>query len=231
MKKIITTVAVLLLTTFSAKALEMPNLGIFSLTAGAAANTSVYGASAKTDNFDEADSTIIETDKQSGVFADTHSSQFLELGIGKYVSVGYEMGEGVSTPANVSNEGNKNGSEQTTSVTFQDLNTTYLKVNIPGGAYLKYGTVETDLDVKTTRSVYKDVSISGTTMGVGYQRHFGDTGFGVRIEGSYLEFDNATSQDVATAVITDNGKNVISATNLEGATAKLALTYTFGRNN
>jgi hypothetical protein len=229
MKKIITAVAVLLLTTFSAKAL--PELGMFSITAGAAANTSVYGASAKTDNYDETDSTIIETDKQSGVFADTHSSQFLELGIGKYVSLGYEMGEGVSTPQNVSNEGNKNGSEQTTSVTFQDLNTTYLKINIPGGAYLKYGTVETDLDVKTSRSSYKDVSISGTTIGAGYQRHFGDTGFGIRVEGSYLEFDNAATQDVATAVITDNGKNVISATNLEGASAKLALTYTFGRNN
>ena len=221
MKKIITAVAVLLLNTFSAKAL--PELGMFSITAGAAANTSVYGASAKTDNYDETDSTIIETDKQSGVFADTHSSQFLELGIGKYVSLGYEMGEGVSTP--------QNGSEQTTSVTFQDLNTTYLKINIPGGAYLKYGTVETDLDVKTSRSSYKDVSISGTTIGAGYQRHFGDTGFGIRVEGSYLEFDNAASQDVATAVITDNGKNVISATNLEGASAKLALTYTFGRNN
>ena len=229
MKKIITTVAVLLLTTFSAKAL--PELGMFSITAGAAANTSVYGASAKTDNFEETDTTIIETDKQSGVFADTHSSQFLELGIGKYVSLGYEMGEGVSTPQNVSNAGNPNGSEQTTSVTFQDLNTTYLKINIPGGAYLKYGTVETDLDVKTSRSSYKDVSISGTTIGAGYQRHFGDTGFGIRVEGSYLEFDNAASQDVATAVITDNGKNVISATNLEGASAKLALTYTFGRNN
>ena len=229
MKKIITAVAVLLLTTFSAKAL--PELGMFSITAGAAANTSVYGASAKTDNFDETDSTIIETDKQSGVFADTHSSQFLELGIGKYVSLGYEMGEGISTPQNVSNEGNPNGSEQRTSVTFQNLNTTYLKINIPGGAYLKYGTVETDLDVKTSRSSYKDVSISGTTIGAGYQRHFGDTGFGIRVEGSYLEFDNAVTQDVATAVITDNGKNVISATNLEGASAKLALTYTFGRNN
>ena len=49
MKKIITTIAFIALSTVSAKAMN-PDLGIFSLTAGVASNSGVFGASAKETN-------------------------------------------------------------------------------------------------------------------------------------------------------------------------------------
>jgi hypothetical protein len=231
MNKIIITAVLFVFSTMSANAIDRDSFSVFSLTGGVAANTSVWGATAKNDEFDDTDTTITQTDKEHGVFAETFSSQFIELGIGKYISLGFEhTPDSISTPQNVSNHENANGSEQKTSVDFNDVNTTYVKLNIPGGAYVKYGTVETDMDVKTTRSSYNDVSISGTSTGAGYEKFIGESGFGVRIEANYIEFDNATSQDVATALPGGNGKTVIKASNLEGASAKVALTYTLGRN-
>ena len=88
--------------------------------------------------------------KESGVFTDSFSSQFIELGIGDWVSIGYEhTPDSITTPTNTSRHGNPAG-ENNVSVDFNDLNTTYLRVNLPilSGAYIKAGTVETDLDIK-----------------------------------------------------------------------------------
>tara|TARA_B100000795_G_scaffold266415_1_gene249574 strand:+ start:1382 stop:2086 length:705 start_codon:yes stop_codon:yes gene_type:complete len=234
MKKIIATIALLALTSVSVKA-ELPNLGVFSLTAGLATNTSVWGASAKETRSSET-GTVLGSNKDSGVFTESYSSQFIELGIGKYISLGYEVTpDSISTPNNINQSATVDGgvpSDRTVvSVDFNDLTTTYAKLNIPGGAYIKYGTVTTDLDIKeTTRSgnTYKNKSTSGTSLGAGYQRFLGESGFGIRVEASYLDLDNVSTDN---GVATSGNHNKVEATNLEGATARVALTYTLGRNN
>ena len=230
MKKLITTIAFIALSTVSAKAIDM---GMFSVTGGIAANQGVFGASAKETNRDDTNA-IIDTNTKSGVFTDSYGSQFVELGLGRFISLGYEMTpDSISTPTNISNEGNANSAN--VSVDFNDLNTTYIKINLPGGVYAKAGTVETDLDIKevmTSGSTYKNVSTKGEMMALGYQYFIKDTGFGLRFEGSYLELDNVTTSNGVslTGGNADNGgRNQIDASNLEGLTGKVALTYTFGR--
>ena len=161
MNKIITTIALLAFTSVSANAIDFER---FSITGGLASNQSIWGATAKQDDFNAAGTSIEETDKESGVFTDGYASQFIELGIGKYFSIGYEhTPDAISTPENINDGGGTGGGSagETTSkvsVDFNDFNTTYAKLNLPflGGAYIKAGTVSTDLDIKETQLAHVD---------------------------------------------------------------------------
>ena len=234
MKKLITTIAFIALSTVSAKAIEME---MFSITGGIAANQSVWGATAQQDAYDAIGTTIEVTDKEHGVFTESFGSQFVELGIGRWISLGFEhVPDSISTPQNV-NDSNGATATSTVSVDFNDMNTTYLKLNTPMGIYFKYGTVSTDLDIKETQhsgNTYANTSVDGTSIGAGYQKTLGERGFGFRIEGNYVELDNVTvNNGVAKVGVlgrADGGFNEVKATNLEGLTGKVALTYTFGRS-
>jgi len=234
MKKLITTIAFIALSTVSAKAIDME---MFSITGGLAANQSVWGATAKQDEYNAVGTAIDASNKESGVFTESFGSQFVELGIGRWISLGFEhVPDSISTPQNV-NDGSKAGTTSTVSVDFNDMNTTYLKLNTPMGIYFKYGTVSTDLDIKETQlsgNTYKNTSVDGTSMGAGYQKTLGERGFGFRIEGNYVELDNVTVNNgvakVGAVGRADGGFNEVKATNLEGLTGKVALTYTFGRS-
>lgn len=238
MKKLITTIAFIALSTVSAKAIDME---MFSITGGLAANESVFGGTAKQDDYNAGGTAIEESDEEHGVFTDSFSSQFIELGIGRWISVGFEhVPDSISTPENVNSnrgsEGNITRSDTAqVSVDFNDMNTTYLKLNTPMGIYFKWGNVSTDLDIKETMAsgnTYKNTSVDGTSTGVGYQKTFGDRGFGFRLEGNYVELDNVTVNNGVTKTSGTGLNNFkeIKAKNLEGLTAKVALTYTFGRS-
>ena len=232
MKKLITTIAFIALSTVSAKAVEWE---IFSITGGLAANQSVFGGTAQQDAYDAIGTTIEVTDKEHGVFTESFSSQFIELGIGRWISLGFEhVPDSISTPQNI-NDSNGATATSTVSVDFNDMNTTYIKLNTPIGIYFKYGTVETDLDIKETQlsgNTYNNTSVDGTSIGAGYQKTLGERGFGFRIEGNYVELDNVTVNNgvTQTAGTGLNNFKEIKATNLEGLTGKVALTYTFGRS-
>ena len=232
MKKLITAIAFIALSTVSAKAIDME---MFSITGGLGVNQSVWGATAKQDDYNAAGTTIETSDKQSGVFTEGYSSQFVELGIGRWISLGFEhVPDSISTPQNV-NDASGATATSTVSVDFNDMNTTYLKLNTPMGIYFKYGTVSTDLDIKETQlsgNTYKNTSVDGTSMGAGYQKTFGERGFGIRLEGNYVELDNVTVNNgiTKTAGTGINNFKEVKATNLEGLTGKVALTYTFGRS-
>ena len=230
MKKIISLMAILVLSTVSAKAISMPSLGLLELKAGIANNSSVWGASGEEHEFGEAGADE-EITKASGVFAESFDSQFVELGIGQYLSIGIDVvNDEILTPTNVSNEGGAN--EATVSVGFNDLTTTYVKLNIPfmNGVYLKAGDVEVDLDIKETVGsgrTYRNVSTNGTSVGGGYERQIGDTPLGIRLEGNYIELDAVTTNN---GVATTANFNRIDVKNMEGLTGKVALTFTLGRN-
>ena len=232
MKKLITTIAFIALSTVSAKAVEWE---IFSITGGLAANQSVFGGTAQQDAYDAIGTTIEVTDKEHGVFTESFGSQFVELGIGRWISLGFEhVPDSISTPQNI-NDSDGATATSTVSVDFNDMNTTYIKLNTPIGIYFKYGTVETDLDIKETQlsgNTYDNTSVDGTSIGAGYQKTLGERGFGFRIEGNYVELDNVTVNNgvTQTAGTGINNFKEIKATNLEGLTGKVALTYTFGRS-
>jgi hypothetical protein len=243
MKKIITVLAIVALSTVSAKAIDLSAL---SLTGGMAANQSVWGATAQQDEYGLNTGVIDATNKQSGAFVEGFSSGFVELGIGQYLALGYELVPGsISTPQNI-NDGGGNGNgghgEKTSkvSVDFNDMTTMYAKLNLPflNGIYLKAGSVSTDLDIKETQlsgNTYKNVSVDGTSFGGGYEAFLGETNFALRLETNYVELDNVTvNNGVGTkttgGTVANGGFNEVKATNLEGLTGKIALTYTFGRN-
>ena len=232
MNKLITTIAFIALSTVSAKAIEM---SMFSITGGLAANNSVFGASAQQDDYNAAGTAIETTDKDRGAFTESFGSRFIELGIGRWISLGFEhVPDSISTPQNV-NDADGATATSTVSVDFNDMNTTYVKLNTPMGIYFKYGTVSTDLDIKETMlsgNKYANTSVDGTSMGAGYQKAIGDKGFGFRIEGNYVDLDNVTVNNGITKTAGTGIKNFkeIKATNLEGLTGKVALTYTFGRS-
>ena len=238
MKKLITTIAFIALSSVSAKAIDME---MFSITGGIAANQSVFGAAAKQDDYNAAGTAIETTDSEHGVFTESFGSQFVELGIGRWISLGFEhVPDSISTPENVNSGGNDlagtgTGNTAEVSVDFNDMNTTYVKLNTPMGIYFKYGTVSTDIDIKETMlsgNKYANTSVDGTSMGAGYQKTFGERGFGIRLEGNYVELDNVTVNNgvTKTAGTGLNNFKEIKASNLEGLTGKVALTYTFGRS-
>ena len=237
MKKILTTLAIIALSTVPVKAIDME---MFSITGGLAANTSVWGATATQDEYNAAGTAVDASNKQSGVFTESFSSQFVELGVGKWVSFGYEhVPDSISTPQNVNTASEITGSDtatSTVSVDFNDFNTLYAKLNTPMGIYLKFGNVSTDIDIKETQAsgnTYKNTSIDGTSMGAGYQKSFGERGFGLRVEANYVEMDSVTvNNGVAKTggTAANHGFAEVKAKNLEGLTGKVALTYTFGRS-
>ena len=237
MKKILTTFAIIALSTVPVKAIDME---MFSITGGLAANTSVWGATATQDEYNAAGTAIDASNKQSGVFAESFSSQFVELGVGKWVSFGYEhVPDSISTPQNVNTALNVTGADtatSTVSVDFNDFNTLYAKLNTPMGIYLKFGNVTTDIDIKETQrsgNTYKNTSIDGTSMGAGYEKLFSDKGFGIRFEANYVEMDSVTvNNGVAKTggTAANHGFAEVKAKNIEGLTGKVALTYTFGRS-
>jgi len=242
MKKLIITLAFVALSSVSAKAIEM---GMFSITAGLGTNTSVWGGSATQDEYNTAGTAIKKTVKEHGVFTESFSSQIIEIGIGRWVSLGFEhVPDSITTPTNVNDCGVKgstphSGNQCTSdtasvSVDFNDFNTLYAKINTPWGLYFKAGTVETDVDIKETMlsgNTYANVSVSGTSVGAGYQKYIGETGFGIRVEGNYVDLDNATTNNGLAKTAADTNFKEVKATNLEGLTAKVALTYTFGRQS
>ena len=206
-------------------------------------NQSVFGGTAQQDAYNAAGTTVEATDKEHGVFTESFGSQFVELGIGRWVSVGFEhVPDSISTPENINSGGNPGGDAGAdtakVSVDFNDMNTTYLKLNTPMGIYFKYGTVSTDLDIKETMlsgNTYKNTSVDGTSMGAGFQKTLGERGFGFRFEANYVELDNVTVNNGVTKTAGAGGVDggnfkEIKATNLEGLTGKVALTYTFGRS-
>ena len=238
MKKIITILAFVALSSVSAKALDF---SVFSLTGGVSAGNSVWGATAQQDEYDSNNSGTIDTsNKESGVFTSSYGSYFYEFGIGKYVSFGYDVVDGAfSTPENV-NSGGIAGDTSKVSVDFNDLTTTYAKLNIPfvTGLYIKAGNVTTDVDIKETQlsgNSYKNVSVDGTSIGGGIERMLGDTNFSLRAETNYVELDNITvNNGVGTktsgGTTSNGGFNEIKASKIEGLTGSIALTYTFGKN-
>ena len=229
MKKIIVALTMLVISTVSSKALDASS---FSVTAGIAGTQGIFGASATETNRNDSN-VISHVKKEHGVFTDSYASGFIELNAGDFISIGYEhTPDSITTPTNTTRQDRT--VESNVAVDFNDFNTAYLKLNVPGGLYVKAGYVETDIDVKESMgsgSTYNNVSTDGTVVGIGYERSIADSRIGIRFEGSYLELDDVTSSNGVTATgatVANSGQNTITASNLEGLQGKVAVTITLG---
>lgn len=107
-------------------------------------------------------------------------------------------------------------------VDFEDLTTFYLGFNVTENLYVKAGMVQVDVitnETLGTGSTYGNASLDGTMFGLGYNHSYGN-GISTRIEGSYMDFDDAS-------VTASNTDNKISLKGLEGASAKISLVKSF----
>ena len=218
MKKVLLTIIL------SMFAFAQANAVTFSI--GAAGNQSVFYASANEKNHDES-GTLRTTANGDGAFDPSYASVFIEIG-NETASIGASYSDNFKTPKAI-NEFNTAGTNNTTEVEahFENLVTVYGKINLPlGGLYAKIGYQSVDIEtVETTKSGvnYPDTSTDGLIGGLGYQHEAGN-GFGIRLELIVHEFDNV---EVDNGQGTSGNLNKISVTEMQGATASLAVVKSF----
>jgi len=218
MKKVLLTIIL------SMFAFAQANAVTFSI--GAAGNQSVFKASATESNHDES-GVLRTTASDDGAFDPSYASVFIEVG-NETASIGASYSDNFKTPKAI-NEFNTAGTNNTTEVEahFENLVTVYGKINLPlGGLYAKIGYHSVDIEtVETTKSGvnYPDTSTDGLIGGLGYQHEEGN-GFGIRLELIVHEFDNV---EVDNGQGTSGNLNKISVTEMQGATASLAVVKSF----
>ena len=111
----------------------------------------------------------------------------------------------------------------TVKVAFEDLTTLYVALNITENFYVKAGMAQVDVITKenlATGSAYGDTTLDASVLGLGFNNSF-DNGMFVRVEGTYMDFDNAKLTS------TTNGDNSVELNNLEGASGKISIGKSF----
>jgi len=111
----------------------------------------------------------------------------------------------------------------TVKVAFEDLTTLYVALNITESFYVKAGMAQVDVITKedlATGSAYGNTSLDASVFGLGFNNSF-DNGMFVRVEGTYMDFDNAKLTS------STNGDNSVELNNLEGASGKISIGKSF----
>ena len=164
----------------------------------------------------------LNSDKESGVFADVQGYVFAEVGVDRFaVGVSYSVSD-MSTPEATNT---KNGSKNTVQVDFGDILTAYATIDLVGGFYAKAGIVDGDImtnEVVRTSSqsggTVPDQDLEGTVAGIGF-KHTLDTGISLRSEVMYGSYDNFS--------VTDTSGDTYSVSGMESLQANVAVAYTF----
>jgi hypothetical protein len=161
-----------------------------------------------------------------------YSSFFIEKTLGDRITIGYdyvssslesETAETVRNDLKAKADGASTAVTNSVKVAFEDLSTLYVALNITENLYVKAGMATVDVITKeslATGSAYGNTSLDGSVMGVGYNNTF-DNGMFFRVEGTYMDFDNAKLTS------TTNSDNTIELNNLEGASGKLSIGKSF----
>ena len=172
-----------------------------------------------------------ETNKEDAVGAASWGSVFVELRAGDRVTIGVDYLpaalESESTETVVDDQKSKTdgASAKATnkvSVEFENLTTAYVALNVTDTMYVKGGIMQVDVMTEEnlgTGSKYGNTDLDGMMLGVGYHADMGD--FFVRVEGTYMDFDDAS------LVSSTNSDNKISITDLNGVSAKLSVGKSF----
>ena len=172
-----------------------------------------------------------ETSSDDATGVAGYGSIFIEKSFGDRLLVGIdyvpsslesETSETVVDDLKGSADGASSQQTNKVQVDFEDLTTFYLGLNVTESLYVKAGMVQVDVITNEslgTGSTYGNTSLDGTMFGLGYNHSYGN-GISARIEGSYMDFDDAS-------VTASNTDNKISLKGLEGASAKISLVKSF----
>lgn len=237
MKKIIASVALMLLFGFNAHAEKGINVGV-SLSAGVfevdGAKETFTGSHSSGAGATVTKKASDEGDVAEGLFA--IGSIFIEKTLGDRLSIGLDYvptSLDSETAENITNKAGSGGTADgnhvdsaatnTVQVDFEDLTTLYAMININENVYLKAGVMQVDVQTNEnlgTGSSYGNTQLDGTMFAIGYSRDL-DNGAFVRLEGSIMEFDGATLTSTV-----DSAKSV-SVDGIEGYGAKLSIGKTF----
>ena len=217
MKKIISIILALFLTTSYASALEWG-----TLTIGASGNYSGFYGTGKEEEYDETGATLELTTEETGAFDATYPSVFVEFG-NDLASIGVDyVPVDIDSPKNTNDSDGANLTNPTTevSVSFEHFTTVYGLVRIPfAGLYAKAGYSMVDIQVnETTRSgnEYPDTDTNGYTIAFGTQIDT-DAGISIRAEIAAHEFDDVSVDNNST------NKNVVSVGDMIGATGRISI--------
>ena len=223
MKKRILLAVSFILASFSTVSAEI------GVNVGVSGNLAVFHATGVEKDTNTAGSAT-ETSTQDTTGVAGYTSFFIEKTLGDRITIGYDY---VSSSLESETTENIQRDKTTTDtqtvktnsvkVAFEDLSTLYVALNLTENLYVKAGMATVDVitnETLATGSTYGNTSLDGSVMGVGYNNTF-DNGMFFRIEGTYMDFDNAklTSQT--------NTDNTIELNNLEGASGKLSIGKSF----
>ena len=168
-----------------------------------------------------------ETSDATGVAG--YSSIFIEKTLGSRLALGVDyVPSGLDSEEAQNNRQDKTTAATASSVTnkikvsFEDMTTVYLTLNLTDDIYLKAGMVDVDVVTKEdlgTGSTYGDTSVDGETYGIGYNKDF-DNGMFARIEGTYMDLGSAS-------VTASNTDNKVTINSIEGASARISIGKSF----
>ena len=152
-------------------------------------------------------------------------SLFIEKTLGDYITVGVDY-----VPQSLDSESASQDKSceaatctQTIKVSFDDMTTGYVALNVTENFYVKAGIIQVDVISKEsldTGGTYGNTSTDGTVIAMGYNKEL-TNGLFVRAEGSYMEFDDIT-------LLADSGETrTAHAKDIGGATGKLSIGKSF----
>ena len=216
MKKIILTIS-FILGSFSMVSAEIGvNLGV-------SGNLAVFHATGV-----ENESTEKSSEDATGVAG--FGSIFIEKKLGDRLTIGLDY-----VPAALDSETSetvimdktttdtRTSKKNTVKVAFEDLTTLYVALNITESFYVKAGLAQVDVITKeklATGSAYGNTTLDASVLGLGFNNSF-DNGMFVRVEGTYMDFDNAKLTS------TTNADNTVELNNLQGASGKISIGKSF----
>ena len=209
MKKLLIT-TFLFLGTFSMASAEL------GINIGVSAQSGYFEAKAN----ESVDAEKAESEEAAGVFG--YGSIFIEKTLGRFITVGYDHVPGgldsesfEETREDQNLAGANVNQVQTGSVTFDNLNTLYVALNITENLYVKAGQLSVDVttnETLATGAIYGNKTLDGTTMGGGYHKSFGN-GFFYRAEATVFDIDGHT---FVSSKAVEAGNSVATQVKLEG---------------
>jgi len=179
---------------------------------------------------------VKSTTDEYGAFQDQFASIFLELEINDLIAIGVDYVPGsIVTPENVSREGvsGTSGAEapgrSSVSANFNDLTTVYARLNVPmlGGAYIKAGFSQVDVEIKEkmeSGNTYADVDTEGYIAGIGYNHDLSNNGISVRAEVVASQFDDVTTNN---GVASTGNRNVVQVESMWGVRGTISVVKSF----
>ena len=187
----------------------------------------------------DTDTVGTHTQKEDATGVIGYSSFFIEKTLGQYLTVGYDYSADTLSSETANNAKCDNDTQQSVrlpaqggggcqvavsnnklQIDFTDMSQTYVAINVTPSIYVKAGITSMDVitnEVLATGASYKNFTLDGTVMAIGFNKTFDNTMF-VRAEGSYNEYDNHTAT---------SGDHKISLKNFEGVSGKLSIGKSF----